>query len=618
MQQLRLGSVPGGLRTFVTRFDRTNLHFSVAPKAGGLEAALRPLADEARRLAAAGRAPPATLVYCPTTAEVDAVEAFFKRAGVAAAGYHAKKPAEARAAAHAAFLRDDAVVMAATVAYGMVRAAFGGWGCLGWLGWGWGKGVVDSGACHHPPPTAFNTTTTRHYHHHHHHHPTHINNNHRRSAGHRQAQHPPPAALGRARVARGLLPAGGARGARRPAGALRAAVVARRLHGVGGGGPCLLWLVCCLVAVVAAVIVFKVLVGSCCCSSAALSLYCMLAPIRADANPTFFGGPHTHGRRGANIKQQTTNNKQQTTNNKHQTTNNKQQTTNNKQQTTNNKQQTTNNKQQTTNNNKQQTTNNKQQHTTNNKQQTTNNKQQTTNNKQQHTHTRMRAQKMDFIKSSDGGLGSAATRDAHARGIAAMRGYCASAACRHAALVNYFEPGGRGGGGGGGGRMCVGVEGGTGDGAVPLPPQAALTNCIPLPTFDLPALLPGSLPESGPCAGGCDACDAAREAAEGGGAGGGAAALERDVTDEARLLLAAVEAIRVRALWPGGCRAKKGDSRLGHIKPRLSSTHHLAHAPPTPLLQTPTTTPSNQNRVSASAASCRCCAAPRRATSSPG
>lgn len=55
-------------------------------------------------------------------------------------------------------------------------------------------------------------------------------------------------------------------------------------------------------------------------------------------------------------------------------------------------------------------------------------------------------------------------------------------------------------------------------------------------------LSPGSLPEAGPCAGGCDACDAAAAAAEGGGG-----ALERDVTGEARLLLAAIESIRVRA-----------------------------------------------------------------------
>jgi hypothetical protein len=63
----------------------------------------------------------------------------------------------------------------------------------------------------------------------------------------------------------------------------------------------------------------------------------------------------------------------------------------------------------------------------------------------------------------------------------------------------------------------------------------------------------GSLPDAGPCAGGCDACDRARHA----GAGG---IQERDVTNEARLLLAAMEALKVR--FGGVCRVSACTYRL--------------------------------------------------------
>jgi hypothetical protein len=41
--------------------------------------------------------------------------------GIPASRYHAKLSAADRAAAHGAFLRDDVAVLAATIAYGMVR-----------------------------------------------------------------------------------------------------------------------------------------------------------------------------------------------------------------------------------------------------------------------------------------------------------------------------------------------------------------------------------------------------------------------------------------------------------------------------------------------------------------
>ncbi|KAI8474666.1 MAG: hypothetical protein J3K34DRAFT_517981 [Monoraphidium minutum] len=271
-QQLGLGSIPAGGRTFVTTFARTNLHFSATPKPRGLEAALAPVIEasahaspcrrEAQRLRAAGRALPATLVYCPTTAEVDQVAAVLSSRGIPAARYHAKLPAAERAAAHAAFLRDDVAVLAATIAYGM--------------------------------------------------------------------------------------------GIDKPN-------IRRLLH---WGVP------------------------------ASLEAY--------------FQQAGRAGRDGVPAKCQL-------------------------------------------------------------------------------LWSHGDFAKQDFIKGSDGGLSNAATREAHERGMGTLQAYCSGAGCRHAALVNYFQP--------------------------------------------------GSLPEDGPCEGGCDACDRAAR----GGAGGAA---ERDVTREARLLLAGLEGIR--------------------------------------------------------------------------
>jgi superfamily II helicase len=73
---------------------------------------------------------PAALVYCPTTSEVDQVAAALNAKGLPCARYHAKLGAGERAAAHAAFQRDDVAVLAATIAYGMVNGAAGDEGCV--------------------------------------------------------------------------------------------------------------------------------------------------------------------------------------------------------------------------------------------------------------------------------------------------------------------------------------------------------------------------------------------------------------------------------------------------------------------------------------------------------
>jgi hypothetical protein len=98
-----------------------------------------PAPQEAQQLRAAGRALPATLIYCPTTAEVDAVAAALSARGLPAGRYHAKMSAAERADSHAAFLRDDTAVLAATIAYGMVRRRRPGGGGHAVRGGGRGK-----------------------------------------------------------------------------------------------------------------------------------------------------------------------------------------------------------------------------------------------------------------------------------------------------------------------------------------------------------------------------------------------------------------------------------------------------------------------------------------------
>lgn len=65
------------------------------------------------------------------------------------------------------------------------------------------------------------------------------------------------------------------------------------------------------------------------------------------------------------------------------------------------------------------------------------------------------AQMQDFIK--DAGSLTGWNKESHERGMAALRAYTSAGDCRHAALVNFFQP--------------------------------------------------GSMPAEGPCAGGCDNCD---------------------------------------------------------------------------------------------------------------
>ncbi|MET8139418.1 DNA helicase RecQ [Sphaerisporangium sp. NPDC005288] len=98
-------------RHFVASFDRPNIQYRVVPKS-----------DPKRQLLAFLRtehAGDAGIVYCLSRASVDKTAEFLVANGVAALPYHAGLDARTRAGNQSRFLREDGLVMVATIAFGM-------------------------------------------------------------------------------------------------------------------------------------------------------------------------------------------------------------------------------------------------------------------------------------------------------------------------------------------------------------------------------------------------------------------------------------------------------------------------------------------------------------------
>src|SRR5690606_33897143 len=98
-------------RIFVSSFDRPNITYRIVDRGE----ARRQLVDfiEQRHAGRAG------IVYCLSRAKVDQVAAHLNAAGVRALPYHAGMPNPERAANQQRFLREDGLVMVATIAFGM-------------------------------------------------------------------------------------------------------------------------------------------------------------------------------------------------------------------------------------------------------------------------------------------------------------------------------------------------------------------------------------------------------------------------------------------------------------------------------------------------------------------
>ncbi|MDY0828195.1 DNA helicase RecQ [Microbacterium sp. BG28] len=101
----------GDARHFVASFDRPNIQYRIEPKV-----------DPRRQLVAFIRSQPegsAGIVYALSRKSVEQTADYLRAQGIEALPYHAGLPAETRAANQSRFLRDDGVVMVATIAFGM-------------------------------------------------------------------------------------------------------------------------------------------------------------------------------------------------------------------------------------------------------------------------------------------------------------------------------------------------------------------------------------------------------------------------------------------------------------------------------------------------------------------
>ena len=100
-----------GARTFVASFDRPNIRYRIEPKAQPVAQLVQLIREE--------HAGDAGIVYCLSRASVERTAEALVREGITALPYHAGLPAEVRSANQGRFLREDGVVMVATIAFGM-------------------------------------------------------------------------------------------------------------------------------------------------------------------------------------------------------------------------------------------------------------------------------------------------------------------------------------------------------------------------------------------------------------------------------------------------------------------------------------------------------------------
>ncbi|UYB53421.1 DNA helicase RecQ [Xanthomonas sp. AM6] len=97
-------------RHFVSSFDRPNIRYTVVQK----DNSRRQLLDFLRAHRGS-----AGIVYCLSRRKVEETAEFLAKEGLNALPYHAGLPAEVRAGNQRRFLREDGIVMCATIAFGM-------------------------------------------------------------------------------------------------------------------------------------------------------------------------------------------------------------------------------------------------------------------------------------------------------------------------------------------------------------------------------------------------------------------------------------------------------------------------------------------------------------------
>jgi ATP-dependent DNA helicase RecQ len=98
-------------RIFVSSFDRPNIRYRIGEKDNARKQLLRFIEEE--------HAGESGIVYCFTRNSVDETAEFLRQSGVNALAYHADKEHGTREEHQNRFIRDDGVVMVATIAFGM-------------------------------------------------------------------------------------------------------------------------------------------------------------------------------------------------------------------------------------------------------------------------------------------------------------------------------------------------------------------------------------------------------------------------------------------------------------------------------------------------------------------
>ena len=101
----------GDAKHFVASFDRPNIQYRIEPKTQPLQQLLTLLRTE--------HPGDAGIVYCLSRASVEKTAQFLVDQGITALPYHAGLDSRVRASNQSRFLREDGVVMVATIAFGM-------------------------------------------------------------------------------------------------------------------------------------------------------------------------------------------------------------------------------------------------------------------------------------------------------------------------------------------------------------------------------------------------------------------------------------------------------------------------------------------------------------------
>ena len=98
-------------REFISSFDRPNIRYSIVEKTDPTRQLLRLIETE--------HAGEAGIVYCQSRKRVEEIADMLQDAGLKAMAYHAGLDASVRQQRHDRFLRDDGMIMVATIAFGM-------------------------------------------------------------------------------------------------------------------------------------------------------------------------------------------------------------------------------------------------------------------------------------------------------------------------------------------------------------------------------------------------------------------------------------------------------------------------------------------------------------------